>query len=188
MIEYLQTERLILRYLVEEDAENLLALDSDPEVMRYIGPVNTDIRLPQQWLVERIIPYYTAHPGFGFFAAMEKTTGAFLGWFILRPGLDYRFAKEVEFTVDDLEIGYRLLRSAWGKGYGTEGADALMRHAFRVQNAPCVAAVALKTNIASWRVMEKIGMKRVGEYPLPGYDVPAVTYRLCQEQFRSSNP
>ena len=177
---YLVTERLALRELTEDDAENLLALDSDPEVMRFLGPMETDLAVHQNWLRERAIPYYADHPGFGFFAAIEKATGDFCGWFILRPALHYRFAAEAGFTERDVEIGYRLRHEKWGRGYATEGAKALMHHAFTELDVPCAVAIALKTNVASWRVMEKIGLTRTSECSLPGYDAPAVIYRLCQ--------
>jgi RimJ/RimL family protein N-acetyltransferase len=179
----LQTERLRLRQLVEADAPRLLALDSDPEVMRYIGPVVTDLEVHRTFLRERAIPYYTANPGYGFFAAEQRETGTFLGWFIFRPALHFRYAAAVGFTEGDTEIGYRLHKSAWGRGYATEGARALRDMAFQERQVHHVVAVALKTNVASWRVMEKIGMVRAEENALPHYDVPAVTYRLRQDAY-----
>ena len=175
----LETERLILRELTEEDATDLTRLDSDPDVMRFLGGPSADtLEQHRAWVRDRAMPYYTQHPGYGFFAAIEKATGVWLGWFILRPALHYRFATDVAFAEGEVELGYRLMPFAWGKGYGTEGARALVAEAFARPDVEAVVAVTLLTNTRSWHIMEKLGMARVGEYTLPKYDVPAVTYRL----------
>ncbi|MDX1930968.1 MAG: GNAT family N-acetyltransferase [Capsulimonadales bacterium] len=180
MAYFLETERLGLREFRRSDAPAMFALDSDPEVMRYLGPVMTDPEAARRALEERVLPYYAENPGYGFFVAEEKVTGAFLGWFLLRPGLHFRFAQEVGFTADDTEVGYRLMRFCWGRGLGTEGAARLRDHAFEARETACVAAITLATNLASRRVMEKIGLRFECERLLPGFADPAVVYRLCR--------
>ena len=180
----LETPRLVLREFTEGDAAELFALDSDPEVMRYIGPYQLpDVEAYRSRIRTLNIPYYMEHPGYGVWAALEKSGGAFLGWFLLRPALGYRFAAEAGFRATDVELGYRFLRAAWGKGYATEGSRALVHEAFTCLNAACVVATALVGNRASTRVMEKAGLRRVAEFRLPDYDEPAVKYALERDQY-----
>ena len=151
---YLETERMQLRRFTAEDVDLLVELDSDPAVMRFITggrptpreEIETDI-LPW-WLA-----YYERYAGYGFWAAIELASGAFVGWFHLRP------------ADDDLphepELGYRLRASSWGKGYATEGSRALVEHAFRELGAERVTAETMAVNTASRRVMEKAGLRYV---------------------------
>ena len=117
MLTFLETERLLLRQFTPDDAEILVELDSDPRVMRYItGGIPTS-RGEIEGDFLRHLDYYRRFPGYGFWAALEKTTGEFLGWFHFRPGPDD--------PQDQPELGYRLRRAAWGKGLATEGSRAL---------------------------------------------------------------
>jgi RimJ/RimL family protein N-acetyltransferase len=157
---YLETERLILRRLTHDDLDAIAELDADPAVMRYItGGVPTsrdeirDDYLPS-WLA-----YYERGDRYGFWAALEKGTGEFLGWFHLRPGPD---------DPDDApELGYRLVASAWGRGYATEGSRALIRKAFTELGVRRVYATTMVVNVGSWRVMEKAGLRRIREFHQP---------------------
>ena len=80
------------------------------------------------------------------FQIVEKDSGAFIGWFHLRPALDYRFAAEAGFREGDFDLGYRLCRAAWGQGYATVGACALVRKGFTELGVESVVAVALVGN------------------------------------------
>src|SRR5947208_14658573 len=107
----LETERLTLRAFTEADADDLFAMDSDPEVMRFVGPPwAPDAAGYGRQIWERLLPYYAAGGGFGYWAAVERATRGFLGWISLRPALDYRFAKEAGYRPGDYELGYRLRR------------------------------------------------------------------------------
>jgi RimJ/RimL family protein N-acetyltransferase len=176
---FLETARLILRQFTEDDARLLFELDNDPEVTRYVGPRRLfEVEAYRADIRDRFLPYYARYEGLGFWAAVEKASGEFLGWFCLRPGLDYRFAKEAGFQEGEVELGYRLRRSAWGKGYATEGSRAVVRNALAGPAPVRVVASALVPNRASTRVMEKLGMGRLREFALPGFDVPGVVYAL----------
>lgn len=181
---YLETERLTLREFTEADAELLFALDTDPDVMRFIGPsmpaTVEESRLKIRSWIEK---YYSTGCGLGYWAAVEKSTGAFLGWFSLRPGSDWMFAHLSGWGPDDLEIGYRLHTAAWGKGYATEASRAIVLKAFTELGATRIVSSALLSNVASWRVMEKVGLRRVQQFPLPGYDSQDVTYALTREEY-----
>src|SRR5687767_13665587 len=120
---FLETERLLLRRFTEADVDNLVALNGDPEVMFYLTGGRT---IPREEIerdtLPRFLSYYDRFEGYGFWAAIEKSSGAFLGWFHFRPPEDGK--------PDEPELGYRLVKSAWGKGYGTEGSRALIRKGF----------------------------------------------------------
>jgi RimJ/RimL family protein N-acetyltransferase len=143
----LETERLTLRELTRDDVDNLVELDSDPEVMRYI---NGGRATPREVIEREELPAFIRRShGYGFWAAVEKATGEFVGWFHLRPREDG--------AADEPELGYRLRRSAWGKGYATEGSRALIERAFTDLGAQRVWAETMVVNTASRRVMERRG-------------------------------
>jgi RimJ/RimL family protein N-acetyltransferase len=175
----LETERLRLRRFTDCDADAALLfdLDSDPEVMRFIGPyLLPNVEAHRQKIRDRFLPQYT-HPGRGCLAAEEKTTCTFLGWFFVRPSPEYFFAEQAEWTrPSDLELGYRLRRLAWGKGFAREGAKALIDLAFADPDVTAIVAAALLPNVGSWRVMENCGMTRVRTVSIPGFAEPLVIY------------
>jgi RimJ/RimL family protein N-acetyltransferase len=185
MTVFLETNRLILRQFTdsEEDGALLLELDSDPAVMRYIGPFALgSIEAYRERMRTNWLPYYATHPARGFWAVIEKSTNQFIGWFLLRPSTDYRFAGEAGWTrPTDLEIGYRLRQTAWGRGLATEVATELVKMALNDPTVTCVVACALVPNQASTRVMEKVGMSHVREFALPGFTEPIVMYAVCRE-------
>lgn len=149
---YLETERLVLRRLTAGDVDALVELDSDPAVMRF---VNGGRATGREEIEGDILPvwlrYYERGGGFGFWAAIEKASGAFIGWFHLRP--------RAEGAPDEPELGYRLRAASWGLGYATEGSRALVDHAFRELGAARVTAETMAVNTASRRVMEKAGLR-----------------------------
>jgi RimJ/RimL family protein N-acetyltransferase len=183
MTPILETERLVLRRFTEADAPLLLALDSDPEVMRYVGRYGlADEAAYRERIGSYFLPYYEKGPDFGFWPAEEKSSGAFIGWFHLRPALDYRFAAEAGFQAGEFDIGYRLVRSAWGKGYATEVTRELVRRGFAHPAVEAIVACALVENLASCRVLEKAGLLRVGEFALPGFDIRSAKYWIAKPQ------
>ncbi len=147
----LKTDRLVLRRLTEADAEDLLALHADPAVMRFIGSVES-----REQVVTSTLPHFIRYDerGYGFYAAVEQDTGAFVGWFHLRPVREGG-------NVEEPELGYRLHRATWGRGYATEGSKALIAHAFTGLGARRVFATTMAINAGSRRVMEKAGMRFV---------------------------
>jgi RimJ/RimL family protein N-acetyltransferase len=176
---YLETERLILRRFTLNDVDAVTDLDSDPEVMRYI---NDGVPTPREEIEHDYLPwwlaYYERGERYGFWAAVERATGEFLGWFHLRP--------LAGAPQDEPELGYRLKRSAWGKGYSTEGSRALIDKSFREFGARRVVASTAPEHVASRRVMEKVGMTFVREYLMTDPDEPqgpAVEYAITRERW-----
>jgi RimJ/RimL family protein N-acetyltransferase len=151
---FLQTERLVLRRFTTDDVDRLVELDSDPEVMRHInGGRPTSQEEIEGDILPAFLAYYDRYAGYGFWAAVERSTGQFLGWFHLRPA--------PESPDHEPELGYRLRRSAWGKGYATEGSRALIEKALLELGAERVVASTMTVNTASRRVMERAGMSFV---------------------------
>ncbi|MGI8627609.1 MAG: GNAT family N-acetyltransferase [Geodermatophilaceae bacterium] len=153
----LETKRLVLRQFVESDVDNLVELDADPKVMRFI---NGGRPTPRTVLEERLLPMYLAQYAdgdqYGRWAAIEASTGAFLGFFHLRPGPDS--------PVDEPELGYRLRRTSWGLGYASEGSRAVIDKGFTDWGAQRVLAQTMVVNLASRRVLEKVGMRPVRNF------------------------
>ena len=183
---FLETEQLLLRRFTRDDVDNLVELDSDPDVMRFInGGYPTPREMIQNRTLPRILRYYEPFTGFGFWAAIEKSTGEFLGWFHFRPAKadDYLSKPFTGAGLDEVELGYRLRKAAWGKGYATEGSRALIRKGFTELGVQRVIAFAYKDNIGSWRVMEKAGMKLVRTYRL----TPAQMKALREYEYQGTS-
>ena len=154
---FLQTERLLLRRFTENDVDNLVDLDGDSQVMRFInGGKPTSREEVETEILPAFLWYYDNFAGYGFWAAIEKASGEFLGWFHFRP--------EEGASADEPELGYRLRRSAWGKGYATEGSRALIRKGFTELGVRRVVASTMTVNVASRRVMEKSGLRFVKSF------------------------
>jgi RimJ/RimL family protein N-acetyltransferase len=161
----LQTPRLVLRQFTEDDVDNLFDLNSDPAVMRYLtGGRST----PRDEIRDQIIPFHLGVYGrldrLGTWAAEAADTGEFLGWFHFRPGRG-------SDDLTDIELGYRLRRSAWNKGYATEGSRALVSRGFTDLGVGRVSAVTMTVNTASRHVLEKCGLTLVRTVPYEGADV-----------------
>lgn len=185
MIAFLETGRLVLRRFSVDDLEDLVELDSDPAVMRYItGGAPTPREEIETDHLPAFLRYYEHGDRWGFWAAIEKDTGAFLGWFHLRP---HDGAAE-----DEPELGYRLKQSAWGVGYATEGASALIAKAFAELGARRVYAETMAVNHASRRVMEKAGLRFtrsfVADWPvrIEGDEYGDVEYALTRSEWQAS--
>jgi RimJ/RimL family protein N-acetyltransferase len=157
------TPRLSLREFTEDDVDNLFELNSDPLVMRYLTGGRPTSR---EEIRDRIIPFHLAvyrrRDRLGTWAAESAATGEFLGWFHLRPGPGD--------DITNLEVGYRLRRSAWNKGYATEGSRALIGMGFSGLGAERVFGHTMTVNTASRHVMEKCGMALVRSFPYEGPD------------------
>jgi RimJ/RimL family protein N-acetyltransferase len=183
---FLETERLVLRRFTEDDVDNLVELDSDPDVMRFInGGRSTPRQEMESDVLPRFLDYYERFSGYGFWAAVEKSTGRFVGWFHLRP--------PAAAPPDEVELGYRLRRSAWGKGYATEGSRALIDKGFAELGVQRVVAFTMVVNTASRRVMEKAGMRFVRTFhqPWPDYiegeEQGDVEYALLRSEWEEPN-
>jgi RimJ/RimL family protein N-acetyltransferase len=182
MTTVLETGRLLLRRLTEADAGNLLLLESDPDVVQYLGrPPLPDADACLRHIRSRCLPYYDRPGGLGNWAVLEKSSGAFVGVCSLKPALDARHAASMGYGPGEAELGYGLRKASWGNGYATELARALIRRAFLDLDATRVVASVAAGNGASIRVLEKAGLLREGGlFYLPGEDEPSLRYGLAR--------
>jgi RimJ/RimL family protein N-acetyltransferase len=177
---FLETERLVLRRFTEADADNLFDLHGDPDVMSFITGRPTPRDVIRNETLPRFLRCYERYAGFGYWAAIEKSTGVFLGWFHLLPQ---------EGGPEEVELGYRLRRSAWGKGYATEGSRALIRKGFTELGVRRVVASTMAVNTASRRVMEKAGLTLARTFhqtwpdPIEGAEHGEVEYALTKAEW-----
>ena len=165
---YLETERLRLRQFTPHDVDNLVVLDSDPLVRRFLDMPDAPTVEGAQQTLARFREWYTRGDLYGYWALEEKATGAFIGWFHFRP-----FRPKPE----EIEVGYRLKQAYWNRGYATEMSRALLRKGFEEANLPRIVAVTLAANLASQRVMQKIGMTLEERYLHDGR-LPAVKFGI----------
>lgn len=159
----LHTERLLLREWTKGDLEAFAEMSRDPAVMEYLypGPLS---REECDMVVDRIQAHFSMH-GFGFWALEIPSITSFAGFVGLAVP---RF--EASFT-PCVEIGWRLARRHWGRGYAVEAAAAAMAHGFRDLGLGEIVAMTVPANLRSRRVMEKLGMNRD---PRDDFDHPMV--------------
>lgn len=150
---YLETERLFLRAWQNEDLDPFAEMCADPEVMRYFP--DTMSREKTEQLIEKAKDKQERE-GFCFAPIEVKETGEFLGFVGLsRPA----YAKPLPFD-PCVEIGWRLKRSAWGKGYASEAAEAWLRFGFETIGLDEIVSFTIPANEPSQKVMRRLGMTR----------------------------
>jgi RimJ/RimL family protein N-acetyltransferase len=162
----LTTPRLRLRPFTAADHEAIHAVYSDPDVMRYVGH-GAHQTLAETVNALRIYGEVLARSGYSFLAVTERATGALVGDGGLHP---------LGGRGPDLELGYTLARSAWGRGYATELGRALVQHAFTELRVPRVVAQVEPANRGSRNVLEKLGMTEREERT--AYGRPHLLYAL----------
>jgi RimJ/RimL family protein N-acetyltransferase len=152
MKKVLETDRLFFRELLPSDADALFELDSDPAVVLYTGDATLTHVDQARKRIEGIRQQYRDY-GVGRWAAVLKETNAFIGW----AGLKY--IQELNGRTDNYDLGYRLLKQYWGKGYATESAKAFVRYGFDDLNHTRISATADVRHVASVKVLEKCGLR-----------------------------
>lgn len=150
----LDTMRFTLRLWGPSDIPDLLDLDDDPEVTRYVGPTAPRAERESAWRAAADDP--ATRP---VLCIRGKSDGVFVGWAFLRPFRD---------ASGDWELGYRLRQSFWGKGVGAEVATALMAWGWSQPHITVIGAVYEAPNVASRAIMLKVGMKDAGTRDYPG--------------------
>jgi ribosomal-protein-alanine N-acetyltransferase len=146
------TARLALREFTRDDLDDLVALDGDARVMRYIGDGSLGTRELCEAGIERVLARYAEDNGLGLWHASRQDDGRFVGWVSLKPCGDST----------DIEVGYRLMHDAWGQGFATELARAMVRRGFDDVGLERIIGVTHPDNAASQRVLMKAGMSDEG--------------------------
>jgi RimJ/RimL family protein N-acetyltransferase len=171
----IETARLRLRTWREDDLAPYARICADPEVMRYLSGPMTREHSEQQ------ISEFVRHGeerGFGLWAVEEKSSGAFIGFIGLLYHEDWSEGNH------RTEVGWRLDRHFWGRGLATEGAMASLRYGFEEVGLDRIISIAVPENLASRRVMEKVGMTLRGEIRFKGSDV--VWYAVERQVWEAS--
>ena len=167
MVVIFETPRLFLRRFTEEDARLIYKLNSDPDIVKYVHePVLDNEVQAKEILINNILPQYKLNRG--RWAIHTKTNYDFIGW----CGLKY--IKETDIT----DLGYRLIKTAWGKGYATEAAQYTLIYGLRDLKIETITGMAHIENIASLKVLEKIGMKFNRHETVEGQPVKVYTLSL----------
>jgi RimJ/RimL family protein N-acetyltransferase len=147
----LETSRLILRRWSPSDREPFARLNADPRVMEFFPECLS--REESHRLADAIEAHFQRH-GFGLFAAELRSEGCFIGYVGLSvPDFQTHFTPCVE-------IGWRIAAAHWNRGLATEGARAALAYAFGALRLKELVSFTVPANVASRRVMEKIGMTR----------------------------
>jgi ribosomal-protein-alanine N-acetyltransferase len=157
----LHTERLILRGWAEKDRVPFAELNADSEVMEHFPARLT--RAESDAFVDRIERHFDQH-GFGLWAVeAEEGFIGFTGLAVPRFHVDWMDDREQPVV----EVGWRLRRSAWGRGYATEAARECLRYAFDDLGREEVVSFTVVGNTRSRAVMERLGMRQIAIYDHP---------------------
>ena len=174
MLPSFETARLLLRPRTMADYDACLAMDREPDVTRYIQGPWADPHAHERFLADRIQRAWP--PGLGYWSIVARERpDEFVGWVLLIP---------YEAIGPEIDIGWRLRRAAWGKGYATEATLPVVAHAFETVGLPRLAADIDPRNTPSMRVAEKIGMRFVGDNAY-GDGSPCKSYVLTREAFEA---
>jgi [ribosomal protein S5]-alanine N-acetyltransferase len=148
----LRMPRLSMREFTLADFDDMLRLDSDPRVLKYISDGKPMGRAEVEAAMKRVTGYYALYPGLGVWHASRRDNGEFVGWYCLKycP------------PTTEVEVGYRLLFDAWGKGFATEGARALVAYGFGQLGLQRIIGVTHPGNKASQHVLQKSGLRDRG--------------------------
>ncbi len=166
----IETSRLLFKPPSLENLNNVFALFSDPDVMRYVG---SGVRTRDETIasLNKMIAHYEKH-GFAMGDVFLKETGEYVG----RGGLIYLELKDDQ---PDIEIGYTLQKKFWGRGYATEIAVAVIDWAFKNLSVSRLFGVIRPENTASRHVLEKAGMHYIGQFH--HYDNEVSKFEIVKE-------
>jgi RimJ/RimL family protein N-acetyltransferase len=181
---YIETERLLIRELQPGDDQGMFELDSDPEVMRYIGRKPVDTIEESRSVIAFIQQQYTAN-GIGRWAVLEKKSGHFLGW------VGFKLIQELTNNhINFYDFGYRFVRREWGKGYATEASIASLHFGKKELKLPDIYAMTDVNNGTSRHILEKLGFKLLETFRFernPGWrtddDLDATWYKLQEGRY-----
>ena len=174
----LETERLILREIMETDVKGIFELDSNKEVHKHLGnnPITTYLEAEKN--IQFIRNQYK-ELGIGRFACIDKVSGDFMGW----SGLKFNIGKKEELNgfQNFIDIGYRLIPRFWNKGYASEAAFACLSFGFKEMNYDTIYGAAETENIGSNKILQKIGLKFINDFTVNG--IEAKWYELKKSDY-----
>lgn len=169
-----ETKRLFLRKFTPEDLALIYELNANWEVVKYTGNQSfKSLEEAKEVLENVIIKGQYEKYGMGRWAVIVKETGEFIGWCGIRPN----------DNIAEIDLGYRYFQHSWGKGYATEAAFATLQYGFEVLNLPLIIGQAMDENIASRRVLEKVGMRFVKKTTCA--EAAAHYYEMTKEEWEA---
>ena len=174
----IETERLILREMQLSDVDGMFALDSDPEVHKYLGnmPI-TQKKQAEEYII--LLQQQYKERGIGRWAVIHKETNEFMGW----SGVKYLHESEQENGFYNVyELGYRFIKKFWGKGYATESSQAWVDYAFNEIKIKSLYAAADILNKGSVNVLQKVGFEITDEFVFEWKGVMSDCYWLEQHR------
>ncbi len=172
----LTTSRLVIKPGTLSDAPELLELNSDPDVIRYTGDhALMNISQAEKLVKERLIPQFDKYQMSRF--SVFRKDGTYLGW----CGLVF-FPE-----TNEVDLGYRFKKKYWGQGYATEASRACLEYGFKTLKLETIIGKSMPDNIASIKVLQKMGMTFKGYVHDPTDPHPFVRYEISREQFLSCN-
>ena len=168
----IETPRLLLREITISDTSAMLRLHSNPKVQQYTGDPIIKSKAAMETAIKERINNYKKY-GYGRWATILKEDNSFIGW----AGLDYLF------EIDEIDLGYRFLPEYWGQGFATEACTGILGYGFNQLKIKKIIALAFKENLASIRVMEKIGMVFYQQAPFDRCGPDVVWYKKTINEF-----
>lgn len=180
-----ETERFTVRPLLESDLPLLIEMDTDADVMRYVGTKAESNEEVLQKLPRYLHTDKDEH--YGFWCILDRATGEAHGWVLLKhmPLEDGGDAMFDEVAHDGFEIGYRLKKSSWGKGIATEASRPFLAYAFEEIGLDRVMGCTHPDHVVSQHVLQKLGLKPLGLQRAYGEDIPV--FRLTVEEWKAMN-
>jgi RimJ/RimL family protein N-acetyltransferase len=169
----LETERLVLREFDEGDVAAFYVLGTDPAIIRYTGDPPggmTSLEDALEVLRSRPLADYSKY-GYGRWACVDKASGVVIGF----AGLKYLT------DLDEVDIGFRLLPAYWGQGLATEASRAVVEYARKHFHLDEIIGLVDLANVASARVLDKVGFTRLGMMQYHGDDVVRYVLRLARD-------
>jgi RimJ/RimL family protein N-acetyltransferase len=173
-----ETSRLVLRLPTEDDLDPLSAINADPQVMRFIGDGTTRSREETAARLARAEQEWDER-GFGMFAVDIRDSGQFIGWVMLT---EPTFLPEV---LPAVEIGWRLRRAHWGRGYATEAAQVALRYGFSTCQLERIISIRHIANDASKRVMDKLGLRFDHQTVVPATRQPVAVHAITRAEYEA---
>ena len=180
----LETDRLLLRPRARGDWDLVLEMFTDPEVMKFVAAVSSEEALAA---LMKVAIRRGARGRVGVWCVLQRETGEKLGTAVLLPlpieesDTDWSLLQEVRDPDADIEVGYMLRRSAWGKGYATEACRRLVQFAFEETELDEIVAVTDPRNAVSQKVLRKCGLR--GEGLRRAYADECSAFRMSQQQW-----
>jgi RimJ/RimL family protein N-acetyltransferase len=175
---FAETERLILRELLPSDVEGMFNLDSDPEVHTFLGNKPLKNMDESKDAILFIRQQYIDN-GIGRWAMIEKKSGEFVGW----TGLKL-ITEMTNSHINFYDVGYRLIKKFWGKGYATESAKASLDFAFNQKKQKEVFGITHIDNLKSQRALEKSGLRFIETFEQKG--MPCNWYKITKEEWNKT--